>query len=96
MGMKSAAGVWHHTDDELATIIAEAKRDGRQEGFAEAREMAMEWHREQREKFAKHSNGQASDPWEQVMRAHAVSVVYIGEMALQPPRDEGKREGGDE
>ncbi len=64
---------------ELIQLLMRVRDEGRQEGFAEAREMAAE--------LAKYRNCQKC--WTtQTSFAEAIR-------ALQPPRDEGKREGGD-
>ncbi len=57
--------------DILRSALKFERKQGRQEGFAEAREMAAAYVERGRPKWA----------------------VQI--RALQPPRDEGKREGGD-
>ena len=85
-GEMADAPVWALTDEELAKIIAEAKRDGRQEGFAEAREIAKQA-RCEKETDAD-AYGRAFNDGRSAMRR---AILY----ALQPPRDEGKREGGD-
>ena len=77
----------------LGELLGSVHAQARQEGFAEAREMAAREIWELRDHFreaGRFGDGDVNDPIEFMMIAKARKI-----RALQPPRDEGKREGGD-